>query len=266
MPAAPPKRATAKVTLGFGLVSIPAKCYKGTEEHRSDRHEYIRVPIDDERVEVHKVGRQMIDKETGKVVTKDDVVKMIETEHGLVELSDAEIEQVLQPTNGTATIEHFVPLHYLGAGFYVPDGLMQIRPDKGGEATFSLLMAAMRRKMVFGLIALTNRSKIRYAALLPTGRLYTLLFDDEVRVDLDMPPATFDDEELDMALGLVDTILVEEPPLLRDKTRTRLQDYIDKKAETGEAPIVQETKAPSTKDLLNALRASVAANKSKKEG
>lgn len=255
MPAAPPKKSTAKVSLGFGLVSIPAKIYSGAEEGGYKLSEYTHAEDG-----LHKVGRNCIDKVTGQEIENSAIVKCLETEKGLVELTPDEIEAVLQPTNGVAEIEAFLPLHFLGAGSYIPTGLAQIRPDKGGEQSFSLLMAGMKREQVFGLVRVTARNKVRYSALLPTGRLYPLLFDDEVREELPMPTADHDEGELEMAIRLIQSKTEASPLTLADPSKRLITEYALKKAgANGQAVEIEPAKPKGTNDLMAALKASLEA-------
>lgn len=261
MTAPAPSRATNSATLGFGPMAIPIKIYSGTEDVKFSRSRYWR----DGEGNLAKVGNVNVvkDSEPLQTVAFNELVNCVTTEHGLVEVSDQEVKDVLQAANKVADITAFLPLHVLGSGGYIPEGVLQMRPDKGGEKPFILLMKALRRLQVFALVELTLRDKTRYVALLPTGRAYTLLFDDEVREDRPLPEANFKDEELEFTIEFVKIKTTDQPPVLENLAVTRLMDYATEKAKNeGVAPALDTTPTASgSDDLLAALKAAVAAAK-----
>ncbi len=273
MTAAAPSRASFSGTIGFGLVSIPVQVYAGSQSLGISRSEFIK----NDDGTYAKVGRASVNKDVDPVVIVDtaNVVKLFECEDGsLVELSDEEIENLVEAQNGRMQIVSFMPLNLLGSGRYVPTGINQVRPVKtktragkvyeaGAARSFALLMAAMRKNQVFALVEQCARGRYSFSALMPTGRLLPLLLDDEVREDLPMPDVEVSDAELGLADNLMDALMSSTPVPLVDERTAKVVEYAQKKA-GGKKVEVTETVTPAAPtDLLQALQAAVDAQKAK---
>jgi len=261
---AAPSRKTNSFTISWGLVSIPVGMYSGTEDFGIKRNRFT--------AEGHEVGMKNYDKETGADVEYGDIVMRYRLEDGTtVELSNEEIEAVVQPIKGVATVEAFVPLAHLVAGTYVPDSLAQVRPadrkngtktvaDPAAQKAFTLFMRAMQEEGVFALVDVVLSGKPRKAAILPDGRMFTLKFDQEIRLDRPMPAVDVTDAELQMGRQLISVLRTEEPPALADESTEKVHAYAVAKAAAGdafEAPKPEEAPVASD-DLMAALQASLA--------
>lgn len=238
MPADAPRRATSSATLTHGVaLNIPVQFFAGAEQ-RSDRFvkrsEYTR--------DGRSVGRAPIVRETEPPELADsaEIVRCVETEYGLVELTDDEIKEAMALPEEEAEIITFLPLHVMGSGRYMPESLMQVRPAKGKKRgtynpaaakAFTALMKAMRQSQLFALVQLNLRGLPAYGALLPTGRLYRLLFDDEVRADLPLPDVQVTIEDVEHARQAMQVSAT--PPELTNRHRELLLTYVDKKAKEG---------------------------------
>jgi DNA end-binding protein Ku len=264
-----PSRSSGSFSLGLGMLVIPCSLYTGTESHGIKRSEYVKTEDG-----YHKVGRTQVDKETGELVDNSQTVKMFECEDGsLVELSDEEIESVTKAENGTATIEAFLPVEHIGST-YITDSMYQVRPanrkvgtkskpDANAVKAFAVLTSAMAERGVFALVQLTSRGKPKYAALLPDGRMFNLLFTDEVRDERPFPEAEPSEAELAMGLQLVDAVLKTEPMELFDTATDKVAEYATAKASGQEPVFVEHKEAEASGDLLAALAQAVEIAKSK---
>lgn len=252
MTAPAPTRASASVTLNWGMISVPLKIYSGTQDSSVSRSEYALV--DDEIV---KVGRVHCVKGTDQIIDRDQVFRGVEREDGtVVEVTNDEMKAMLPMENGTAQVVCFVRQSSLFAGKYVLGDLDQARPGKGAAKPYTLLMAAMRKTQSFAVLKLAVRNKAKYAALLPNGDLYTLKFDDDVRERLPMPEVDIQSAEVEMGVEIVKRGLSDErPELVNDEDRA-LRDLIAGK-EAGEAVAGAED-APQGDDLMAALKAQLA--------
>ena len=257
-----PSRATANLTLGWGLVSIPLSLYAATEEVKAERHEYT--------LDGHPVGRQRYDKETGRPVAADQVVKMATSGTGaLVELTDDELAALTAGPRGTADIETFVPLSALADGTYVIEGYNQVRPARtktgsrrsenpAAAKAFALLLEAMAANRVAALIKVTLRGPARYAAVLPDGRLALLAWARQVRPALPLPEVELGEAEVKMGRQLVEAVGVSTP-VLEDTAGEALARYVDEKAAGSTPPPAPAEEAAPVVDLTAALQASLAA-------
>lgn len=265
MPAPAPKRAAASMTLSWGMVAIPVQLFSGTEDSGFSRSEYVKNPDGT----YAKVGRQPVVKETGASVDPATVIKAVEVEGGIVEVSDEEVESVVGATSGTASIVCFIKQSELFSGTYVLGDLKQLRPSKrksgkqsvydpAATQSFALLMAAMRKTASFAVVKVVTRSKPQFAALLPNGDFYILRFDEEVRERLPMPEADIEREAVQMGVELVTMGLRDDPPTLHDDATKRIVEYAEQKAKGNAAPVVApQQAAPQGVDLMAALTAAV---------
>lgn len=262
MPAPAPTRSSGSAMLSFGPLTIPVQLFTSVEDTSTrfiKRSEYTRKG--------EPVGRAPIIKgtEPPELVDKEQVARCVETEHGLVELTDQEIKDVLDLPEKQAEIKTFLPLHVMGAGRYMPETLMQVRPAKGKQRgtfdpaaakAFSTLLRAMRQEQVFALIELNLRGHPAYGALLPTGRLYRLLFDDEVREDVTFPDIEVSSDDVNMIRQMME--VSAKPPELTNEYRPLLLAYVQRKAEDSD--LLQEHSEPDEEqvdDLLGKLRKSM---------
>lgn len=259
MPAAAPTRSSGNAMLSFGPLTIPIQLFTSVEDTSTrfiKRSEYTRKG--------EPVGRAPIIKgtEPPEIVDREQVARCVETEHGLVELTDDEVKGVLDLPEKQAEITTFLPLHVMGAGRYMPETLMQVRPAKGKQRgtfdpaaakAFSTLLKAMRQEQVFALVKLNLRGHPAYGALLPTGRLYRLLFDDEVREDVNFPDIEVSADDVNMIRKMMN--VSAKPPELTNDYRPLLLAYVEQKAKDGH--LLQERPEPDEEkvdDLLAQLR------------
>ena len=253
-----PQRATTSFTLSWGLLNIPVSAYTGTEEVRVARKEFTGLG--------HAVGRVSIDKETGDVIDRADVVKMAESTSGAwVTLDDDEIVAATMP-KGLAVIETFILTKNLGQ--YLTESLYQIRPrrvkgksDPSGIKALTLLFSAMKNRKVAALVKVAMRGPARYALLTAEGELRFVVTADAIRQPVALPTADVSQQEADLALALIETVGVSVPTLV-DTTALAVQAYVDQKA-AGVLPTVAAEPQASGPDLLAGLMASIEASKGK---
>jgi Ku protein len=120
-----------KGAISFGLVHIPVAVYPASSEDDIDFDWLDKRSMD-------PVGYQRINKRTGKVIDKDNIVKGIKYEEGqYVILSDDEIKDAYPRTTQTIEIEAFVraqeiPFVHLERPYY-------LAPINKGEKVYALL-------------------------------------------------------------------------------------------------------------------------------
>ena len=288
----------------MGMTSIPLQLFSGVEkdtgikrsEYDRDGNKVGRVSIailsdiGDTHIATHleSLRTQAIKEATPdfdgvRFYTSQDVLSCVETEAGLVELTDAEVE-VCNPYAGqdkTGEVLCFQPHSVLASGAYLPVGVMQARPapkkngrvstpDAGAERAYAILLKAMRKHGVFALLRVVSRNKPTYAALLPTGRLYNLAFDDQIREDRPLAKPDLDPAQVRMAETLVEAMIDEKPRVLEDELTPLVSDYLDQKANEGKvvkaaAIPTQVNNTGAATDLMAQLQASVEAAKAAKE-
>jgi DNA end-binding protein Ku len=268
-------RTTWNGSISFGLVNIPVGLAPATAPaaRQSDvsfrmLHRECMTPIKQKRwCPVHDVE-----------VGPDEIVRGWEVAKGqFVPVEDEELEALEQRgTSHSIDVTRFVkaddvdPIYFDRTYYLVPAGTeAQRRP-------YALLLQAMREQGVIGIGSFVLAGKEKLAAVRPKGdalALETLFIAEDVKsqeeIDEAIGATPVKKEELKLAEQLISGLLGEFDPdeELKSDYRSSLRELLEAKVEGREiaepAPAAQETPVI---DLMEALRASVAASKSTKKG
>lgn len=247
--------------ISFGLVSIPVRMYAATEEkslHFNQLH-----ATDHGRVRYRRVCEL-----DGREVPPGDIVKGYEYERDqYVELTDEDLASVPVPTVNTIEIQQFVderevdPL-YLQRSYYLV-------PEKLGVKAYQLLRAVVagQDKVALAKVALRDKEHLALVRARDTVLvLVTMFWPDELRVpafaELNAGGAEVRPQELKMAQSLVESMTAPfRPEELHDEYRAALEDLIGQKVRGEDVKDAPAPTASKVVDLMEALRASVEANK-----
>ena len=268
-------RTTWNGSISFGLVTIPVGLSPATTPaaRQSDvsfrmLHRTCLNPIKQKRwCPVHDVE-----------VGPDEIVRGWEVAKGqFVPVEDEELEALEQRgTSHTIDVARFVkaddvdPIYFDRTYYLVPAGTeAQRRP-------YALLLQAMREAGVVGIGSFVLAGKEKLAAIRPKGdalALETLFVAEDVKsqeeIDEAIGATAVKKEELKLAQQLISGLLGEFDPEaeLKSEYRASLRELLEAKVEGRElaepAPAAPETPVI---DLMEALRASVAASGSAKKG
>lgn len=262
---APPARASAKMTIQFGLVSLPVAIYTACDKlpvkgvSRSMYH-----PVGKGKAQTfNPVGKQDYDKVTGATLTSDDIVFLAAATDGtLVEITDDEVATVTGgDEKGLAAIECLVPMSAIGTTYLV-ERVYQCGPQTTGsgkakapmpgvENGLALLVRALQEKDAAALFYVALNGPARPACLLPSGHVAMLFSADAVRG----PAATIDtskvkERELAMAIALLESI-GEDLPVLRDETGRKMAEYVDAKAKDPKKAAVAPAAEPEVAEVVD---------------
>ncbi|MCX5103532.1 Ku protein [Streptomyces sp. NBC_00439] len=246
--------------VSFGLVSIPIKVVSATEDRSVHFHQ---VHLEDMgRVRTRKVCS--IDDE---VVPQEEIGKGYElTKDELVPVTDEELDEMPLPTAKAIEIVAFVdadsidPIRISDSYFLAIDGQVAAKP-------YTLLRKALERsdKVAVAKFAWHNRERlgllrVRGDAIV----LHAMRWPDEIRSPESLKPkdVDLDEEEIERAVQLTDTMALDDISGFRDKYRDALEELIEAKAEGTELPEPAEGKereSGKVVDLMAALNASVKA-------
>jgi len=268
-------RTTWNGSISFGLVNIPIGLAPATAPaaRQSDvsfrmLHRACMTPIKQKRwCPVHDVE-----------VGPDELVRGWEVAKGqFVPVEDEELETLEQRgTSRSIDITRFVkaedvdPIYFDRTYYLVPAGTeAQRRP-------YALLLQAMREQDVIGIGSFVLAGKEKLAAVRPKGdalALETLFVAEDVKsqeeIDEAIGATAVKKEELKLAEQLISGLLGEFDPEeeLKSEYRSSLRELLEAKVEGREIaePAPSEPETPVI-DLMEALRASVAASKSAKKG
>jgi DNA end-binding protein Ku len=255
-------------SLSFGLVNVPVSLYSATEDKTVHFHEFAEGTSD-------RVRNKRVDERTGREVDYDDIVKGYELDSGkYVMLTREELEEVEPGRSRTIEISDFVEAAQIDPIFYRKSYYLGPRED--GDRAYALLRDAMDRADRIAIATFVMRAKQYLAAVRPDGKalvLETMFFADEVRKAEKVVPSLPSklrggQRDMDTAIALIESMTTEwKPENYRDTYRSRVMSLIKAKGK-GREVVRREEAEPSAEvvDLLDALRKSVEASKSRKAG
>ena len=255
-------RSIWKGSISFGLVNIPVKVYSATEDNafsfnqlctNGHRIKYKRwCPVEEREVNFDEIKK-------GYEVTKDNYV--------LIE--KAELENIRIKTAKTIDIKEFVGIEELDPIFV--EKSYYIAPDtKSVDKAYALMVSILKntRKVAIGKVIL--REKEQLVALRAYQRgivMHVLHYLEEIK-PMDeikeisassMTKIKLEEQELALGRTLVDKLSSEQLDIgeYSDSYAAQLQSLIEAKTQGRIHVIPEEVPEQSSKDLLEALKASV---------
>jgi DNA end-binding protein Ku len=257
-------RAMWKGAISFGLVTIPVSVYPATEE-KTLRFNQLH---DEDGGRIRMKRTCSID---GEEVGYEHIVKGYEYEKDrYVILTDDDFDMVPVESSRAIDIQQFVELDEIDPMYYKKSYFLV--PEETGARAYALLREALNRAGKVGIAKVSFRDKEHLAALRfrdDAFVLETMYWPDELReadfggVDVN---ANVRDNELDMAQTLIDNLTADwDPGEFRDEYREGLLRIVEAKINGEEIEVVEAEPAAKVVDLMEALKASVAAAKKQPE-
>jgi DNA end-binding protein Ku len=260
-------RSLWKGAISFGLVHIPVEMYPAVSDNSLDLHML-------DRRDFAPIGFKRYNKNTGKEVSWDDIVKGYEyADDEYVVLSDEDLRRANPEATGTIDILAFVdaeqvPLIYYEQPYY-------LAPGKGGDKVYALLRETLREVGKIGIANVVIRVKQHLAALVCVGDtivLNTLRYPDEIRPtdELKIPDAKakaaqVTEKELQMAKALVEGMSEKwKPQQYHDTYREDVMAMVKKKIKANQTKTITMPEPEKDKpaksnviDLVSLLQASL---------
>lgn len=261
-----PARSIASATISFGLVSIPVRIHPATQPSGSVSFHLLHAKCGS------RLKQQYVCPLDGERVERDDMVKGYEVEkERWVTFTAEELKALDELASQTIDIAEFVPAAEVDPVYF--DRAYHLSPDEGAAKAYRLLAVALERSGKAALARYAARGK-QYLVLVRAraGRLVMqqLLYAQEVRPvdEVPVPDVEVKDAEVDLALRLVEQTSSDrfQPERYEDAVRGRILEAIARKAEGGQ--IEAPAEAPETRviDLVEALKASLAAKRDARGG
>lgn len=248
----------------FGLISIPVRLFTAVEEKGLKFHQ-LHAP-DSGRIRYKRVCS--VDDEE---VPYDEIVKGYEYEKDrYVVFSDEELERMPSDSVRAVDVVAFVPLEEIDPIYFQRS--YYLAPEPTGVKAYRLLAQALTESARVGIAKITLREKEHLAALRLRGDVFvleTMYWPDEIR-DADFKEidrkVEVRPQELAMAKSLIDNLTDHfDPTQFVDSYRQRLEEAAAAKIAGQEVAVAPAQGEPTQiLDLMEALRASVEATKSKK--
>ena len=251
-----------KGAISFGLVSIPVKMYPATEE-KTLRFNQLHDK-DHGRIKYQRTCSVC-----GEEVAYEHIVKGYEYEKGkYVVMEDEDFDAVPVESSRAIDIVQFVdaedidPIYYQKSYYLVPDEV--------GLKAYTLLRRAMSEDGRVGIAKIAIREKEHLAALRFKDDVFvmeTMFWPDEIREaefeELDKK-VTVRPQEVQMARSLIENLTDDfKPEAFKDEYREALLGVVEKKVAGEEIEVVEAPKETKVVDLMEALKASVEATKTK---
>jgi DNA end-binding protein Ku len=255
-------RAIWSGSISFGLVNAPVKMYSAIDEHDLELH------LVHEK-DGSRIGYEKMCKKEGKEVPADEIVKAYEVSDGdLVYLTEEDFKAAGEESYRAIEVLDFVPHEEIDP--IVFQRTYYLGPADGAEKVYALLTRAMEESGLSAIVRYVFHDRQQLGCLRVREGVITLenmYFADEIRPVDDIAPKRqrVDKKELEMAETLIDRFTSTfKHGKYRDEYTDRLLDIVKRKRKGEEihaAAAEEEQEAPP--DLLEALRASVDAAKSK---
>ncbi|WP_326770915.1 Ku protein (plasmid) [Streptomyces sp. NBC_01591] len=246
--------------VSFGLVSIPIKVVSATEDRSVHFHQ---VHLED----MGRVRTRKVCSIEDEVVPQEEIGKGYElTRDEVVPVTDEELDEMPLPTAKAIEIVAFVdadsidPIRISDSYFLAIDGKVAARP-------YTLLRKALERsdKVAVAKFAWHNRERLGLLRVRDDAIvLHAMRWPDEVRSPESLAPKAvdLDDDEIERAVQLTDTMALDDITGFRDEYRDALEALIEAKSEGKELPEPaegEERESGKVVDLMAALNASVKA-------
>jgi DNA end-binding protein Ku len=253
-------RAMWKGAISFGLVTIPVAVYPATEEKSLRFHQ-----MHDE--DGGRIRYKRVCEKDGEEVSFEHIVKGYEVEKDrYVVLTDEDFDAVPVASSRAIDIVQFVDVDEIDPMLYKKS--YYLVPEETGAKAYALLREAMKEDDRVGIAKVSFRDREHVAALRfkdDAFVLETMFWPDEIRqadfggIDVDMDVR---DQELTMARQLIDSLTSAwAPEEYRDAYRDALVQIVEAKMNGEEIEVVEPEPAAKVVDLMEALKASVAAAK-----
>jgi DNA end-binding protein Ku len=253
-------RAMWKGAISFGLVTIPVSVYPATEE-KTLRFNQLH---DEDGGRIRMKRTCSID---GEEVGYEHIVKGYEYEKDrYVILTDEDFEAIPVESSRAIDIQQFVELEEIDPMQYKKS--YYLVPEETGAKAYALLREALNRSGKVGIAKVSFRDKEHLAALRFRDEAFvleTMYWPDEIReadfggVDVS---AKIRPNELEMAQTLIENLTGDwDPAEFKDDYREALLGIVEAKINGEEIEIVEAEPTAKVVDLMEALKASVAAAK-----
>jgi DNA end-binding protein Ku len=251
-------RASASVTITFGLVSVPVKLFLTVSEKT--------VSFEQQHAKCGgKLRQQFVCAEHDTVVTREATAKAFALPQGTtVSFTEDELARLKSPRTDELEIQDFLPRGAVDPIFYSKTYFVGVGDD--GDYGYRLLVASLNGTDTVALGRLFTRGRDQLVLVQPVGDrllLRVLYYSDEVRSSDEVPlPLTGAILEVDVELA---RRIIEqrrsptfEPAKYRDTYPDRVRAAAEAKAAGREVPEPEGTPARKVVSMVDALRETLA--------
>jgi DNA end-binding protein Ku len=253
-------------SLSFGLILIPVKLYKATEERKPDFH---LVSKDD----LCPVKYMRVCKFTGEEIPIEKIAHSYEISKGdQVIFNDEDFKKVYKKRSENIEILEFTGFNEVDPKFY--EQPYYLEPGKGASKVYFLLREALKRTGKAGVARYVLHNLEHMGIISVDGNMLILnqiRFNAEIRKseELKIPLLeNINEKELDTAIMLIDQLTMPfKPEDFSDTYSEEIKKAIEEKAKTGKFTVEageQLERPGKVVDLMEKLKLSLEEAKKKK--
>jgi DNA end-binding protein Ku len=255
-----------KGTISFGLVAIPVKLYTATEAHDVSFRQVHAA--DGGRIRYRRVCEL-----DGEEVPYSDIAKGYELPGGeMVVLTDEDLANLPLVSSKEIDVLEFVPAEQIDPMLY--NKAYYAEPDKSGIKPYVLMRDTLAESDRVAVVKVTLRSREALGVLRATGDVLvvqTLLWPEEIRNAAELAPqteVTVRKQELAMASSYIESLSADfDPSEFTDGYKAAVEELVAAKTAGREVAAIEPSNGGGEViDLVEALRANVAAAKEKRAG
>jgi len=252
--------------LSFGLILIPVKLYKATEDRKPDFH---LVRKDD----LCPVKYTRVCKFTGEEIPYDKITHSYQYRKGeYIVFNDEDFQKVYKKRTENIEILEFTGLDEIDPKFY--EQPYYLEPAKGASKVYALLREALRRTGKAGVAKYVLHNLEHIGILTVDGDILILnqiRFNTEIRKPENLQIPAYEnmhEKEIDTAIMLIDQLAAPfRPEDFSDTYSEEIKKAIEEKAKTGKISFEaaeQPEKQGEVVDLMEKLKLSLEEAKKKK--
>ena len=245
--------------VSFGLVSFPVRLQVAAREKSIQFHLL-------HKKDLSRVKEVYFCQAEDKPLKREDLVKGYEvSKNEYVVVEQADLDKIAPKTAKVMDILEFVKANDFDPVFL--DKSYHVLPDGDVTKPYALFREAMKERGQYAIAKVAMHNREHIVVMRPDGNelmLHTMFFSDEIQqVQVKTGSEKFSPKELKLAGQLIDTLSAKfDPKKFHDEYKTNLQKLIDQKQKGERVTVSKSEKPAAVVNILEALRKSLAENKS----
>jgi len=251
--------------ISFGLILIPVKLYKATEERKPDFH-LVREK------DLCPVKYMRVCKFSGEEVPFSEIAKSYEYQKGdYIILHDEDFKKAYTKRSENIEIVAFVDAAEIDSKYF--EQPYYLEPEKGASKVYALLREALKRTKKAGIAKYVLHNLQHLGILKVEGELLILnqiRFESELRKPEGLKIPVYEkmaEKEIEIAIMLIDQLSAPfKPEDFKDTFSEEIKKIIEEKVKTGKISTIdksQPEKPAEVIDLLKKLKLSLEEAKKK---
>jgi DNA end-binding protein Ku len=245
--------------ISFGLVSFPIRLQVAAREKSIQFHLL-------HKKDLSRVKEVYFCQAEDKPLKREDLVKGFEvSKDEYVVVDQAELDKIAPKTAKVMDILEFVRADDFDPVFL--DKSYHVIPDGDIAKPYALFREAMKQRGQYAIAKVAMHNREHIVVIRPDGNelmLHTMFFSNEIqRAEIKGGSEKFSAKELKLAGQLIDTLSGKfDPAKFHDEYQINLQRLIDQKQKGERVTVSKSEKPAAVVNILDALRKSLAENKS----